>query len=1655
MRDLKVNYKVLSQEYKRKIYSSKFFSGILKKKWNNVAYVLLYFEHYSMSELNIINRYGKIVKINMKERYKSFLLEELTTVKKFKNSKYYKLICSVYSKEQIKIFDAFLENVQKTPYQSRRGGIQIGLRSSNLNYYYPIIFSFAKDLVSIQYVLEQLEISYKDYFSTNNIDKTVLTVLTNKRYLAAILDSDTNIEIIEVLKSMVYGNENLLSLNNEVIHGMLLSNNKEAQKMVMDLLKSAKLSEGLRQSIVEWIDMSTVETFETFMTYISLENLVRFSSVKRAYLTYVGMDNSIKVVDIRKFKLLEEAFVNISKKENIEKYLNSENSLKFYLGLFSLGFHDTEDLKKYVIQTEHRKLVIMSFFMHLGIGFNNTLIGLLKDNKSPQIFNIVTNSMSKYSYDLSYLHDKNSISEKEEFEILMDNYERFPKPCRVDYLILDGVLESTAGDYDALISRLVMLSNKINDVKCYERLYKHIEDLPTYTFNFWNNRALYLPNIDTPILRNSLITCLASKRIDLQKFGQLKMEQFKIELTIEETIKIAEAYKFREGAVRSAITKTLCETSFDNQKYVIKYLLNQKKENLKLGALDLLLNLKENNIKKLELKTLIEIVNEEDFPKESQSLIAKLKGQEERTDIFYDQNYKIVHKKNTYNQKIIDDFINFNENKLVEFIYKSFEFVISLKGREYEDENYLGETITKIYSINSSIYSSKKLRVEQYRYGDKDSIKKYVFNEEWITFFETINLSENDFLNIHLLTRIYEKLESTPRDDKPLNFNLESLVDFPLFPKQMKTAKIFLAHKDENLKDFVSEVSTFYFIYQKYVGNDLFFKFQEKLVNILDYITDQLENNSNSLFNKNSELHYALFSRNYYIVSGDIQFYNSKYVSSVLLKYNDLTTDAVYRLPLRFLIKFVEQGFLKEDYIYKIAFEGYNIQYREDEKKSERLPFEYEYKMCYKLFNQDEYVKKIYVVISNNILKKEWERTEATTKYSNVVANLPAYFGVYNFLTTIFKMGKQTFHRKHSWSISNKRETFSTIIRRCEPLSEDTFELFNKLVKEYEITETRLLEATMYNPKFSKFTEQYLNWPGLTETVYFFQAHVTGWTSEDRRLFYKRYTSIELKKLNDGAIDIGWFNSSVEKLGEKRFMKLYDCAKYIIDGTNYKRIQYFSDALLGNLDLKDLEKDIVDKRNKDKLLAYSLIPLKKDKMKDCISRYVFLQQFASESKRFGSQRQATEKLKVSIAMENLALNAGYNDPVIFMWRMETEVLEEIRGYFNQKKIEDIEVYLELDNEVIPNVVVIKEGKRLKAVPVKYKKNEYIVKLNEAKKELKAMSIRARKSLEVAMINESIFEIKELNILFNNPIISKYLKNLVFKVNNKVGLIENSILKTLNEEIKLKDSDQAIIVHPIELIDDNTWTKWQSKILELNIKQPFKQIFRECYTMTKEEIKNNGFTNRFAGYQIEPKQAHAILTKRDWLVNEYQGFEKIISNNNLRIDLYSYANWYSPAEIESPSLEKVMFMDNKTGKTIDMKNLSKVYYSEVLRDIDLVVSVAYVGGVDPLMNHSTIEMRSSIINYNLDLFKLDNVKLNDTFANIKGAYGEYKIHLGSGTVHMIGKGMVPVIPVLSQYKNHIFLPFLDTDPKTAEIVSKILLFAEDNKIKDPSITQYLR
>ncbi|MDE6725557.1 MAG: DUF4132 domain-containing protein, partial [Ruminiclostridium sp.] len=381
--------------------------------------------------------------------------------------------------------------------------------------------------------------------------------------------------------------------------------------------------------------------------------------------------------------------------------------------------------------------------------------------------------------------------------------------------------------------------------------------------------------------------------------------------------------------------------------------------------------------------------------------------------------------------------------------------------------------------------------------------------------------------------------------------------------------------------------------------------------------------------------------------------------------------------------------------------------------------------------------------------------------------------------------------------------------------------------------------------------------------------------------------------------------------------------------------------------------------------------------------------------------------------------------------------------------------LEIDEKGGAQILCEKGGKALKSVPSKYNKNEKVIEFTATKKQLVEQYRRTKKMFEEAMENQTEFTAEELQLLCTNPVLSPIVSTLVYITKNKLGFFgKNKLTDFEGNETKLTKTSKLVIAHPFNIYKDGHWHEYQKYLFDNSIVQPFKQVFRELYVKTEEETQAFRST-RYAGNQIQPAKTVACLKTRRWVADVEEGLQKVYYKENIIASIYALADWFSPADIEAPTLEWVEFFDRKTYKAMRIEDVPDIIFSEVMRDVDLAVSVAHAGGVDPETSHSTIEMRSAIVEFTLPLFKLKNVTLEGTHAFIKGERADYSIHLGSGVLHLQGGPMINILPVHSQHRGKLFLPFVDEDPKTSQIISEILLFAEDKKIKDPFILDQIK
>jgi predicted DNA-binding WGR domain protein len=265
-----------------------------------------------------------------------------------------------------------------------------------------------------------------------------------------------------------------------------------------------------------------------------------------------------------------------------------------------------------------------------------------------------------------------------------------------------------------------------------------------------------------------------------------------------------------------------------------------------------------------------------------------------------------------------------------------------------------------------------------------------------------------------------------------------------------------------------------------------------------------------------------------------------------------------------------------------------------------------------------------------------------------------------------------------------------------------------------------------------------------------------------------------------------------------------------------------------------------------------------------------------------------------------------------------------------------------------------------------------------------------------------------------------------------------------------------LAHPHDLLRSGAWHAWQHDCFAAERIQPFKQVFRELYVVTQNETRlgKEAVSSRYTGQQIQPRQGLALFDRCGWVNSPNEGLRRTFHNAGIMARVDFNGGYFTPAEVEGLTIEHVLFTPRTDWTPIALADVPPRVFSEAMRDLDLVVSVAHRGGVDPEASASTVEMRSTLLQETCALLRLQNVTVKGAHVLIEGVLGSYSVHLGSAVVHRQPGGALCIVPVHSQHRGRLFLPFADDDPRTAEVVSKVVLLARDSEIKDPSILEQI-
>lgn len=1572
---------------------------------------------------------------------------------------------------------------------------------------------------------------------TGNVEPEIYDHARNEYFsyapmLAAQIDRGGE-KTIQAVKDILFGEGNTAMLSHEMIRGIVMSKNEELYDVLGKFLLAARLQEGARQAVCETMDAGRPEAFLPLFSVIEENNLIRYSSVKRAVSTWIGIFDE-KSADRITEKLLHLMGQCLRDQAFCEAQLATEDSVAISCALWAKGFYDAKEAVRSVLYlishgTKHQKMtasyfnrslqdeklemqaakeIILQYPEDLELaacfipGFMDSagsyFYQLAKEEGSNTYYGRNTKVIKPKKMAAGELFESEEEAEKL-YGILKKMIEQIPKkgltlsPCIFPWY----QVMMTKSDLAVRMCLIAWMLQKDALLDEAAKMIPLIGQGEGYSYYGASRAAvvrvlLYRPVSETR--KKVLFELLHNAEEYTNQAAHALVED--MTLSAEDFVEIEKNLKYKKG--RAGTLAILKKQDKHALTACIGRLLEEKSEECHMGALDLALQLKKEDTESFE-----EIIPKlkafsEPTGKEQVLLEELLGGESEAQDILNTPGYGLYHVDKSW---ILPPAKADEEEAAKLFVYGEAACISVFKKLD----QLIHENRERSYTTawNEDLLLGTKLERIRWTHNDPNAepLDAYPFREIWEEFYKKEIRTPELLIEAELYRqcmerrnfyeqniKLYKKVFGSGLIKKPPFSNLciglaygpqvgtILSVLFRQYVPDTVTARFGLCGIARLLSVLDTSNDLFTVTNKRWDGEIETFTRRAAELPIFSYMCLWLSGARKEDWESSFTLRFRL--QQYYEAQKSrekkaryqhngresylgLEDYVQCYVRGVWDK--DLFYKAVFTfLDLGSLLEpvsTVEQiGVVssRNARIYALnSFFGYNVirpadgKYRFDTIKD--MP-------------EMEFAHELYAELVPLVLKVELKRGEQPTPFSEDIHKIRAIYGIDYMIQILTALGKDPLQRGYSYysSSSDRKSVLSHLLKISMPKPGETAKDLKAALKGTDITKKRLVELAMYAQQWIPMIEEYFKLPGFSSACYYFLAHTSERFDEQVTSTIAKYTPLSPEELKDGAFDIHWFFEAYGEVGEKNFKLLYDAAKYSSTGAAHGRARKYADAALGNAEKEALKAEIDAKRNKDLLMSMGLLPLptgKEKREEELLDRYQFIQKYKKESRQFGAQRRASEGRAVELALRNLSVNAGFTDVTRLTLRMEGKLTEQSKEYFDWQPVEEIQLMVSVDENGKSTLKCRKNGKALKSVPAKYKKNETVKKFQEVSKNLKEQYSRTRQMMEQAMEDRTPFEVWEFLELYQNPVARPITEPLVVKIQKEKGavlgfLTEEGIVDAFGTVTPVNPADQIYIAHPFDLYESGRWHDYQKLLFEKQMKQPFKQVFRELYVKLGEELEKEE-SMLFSGNQIQPQKTVGALRSRRWVADYDDGLQKIYYKENIVARIYAMADWFSPSDVEAPTLEWVVFADRKTGKQMKLKEIPDVIYSEVMRDVDLAVSVAHAGGVDPETSHSTIEMRKAIAECNLSLFQTKNVRLEGNHAIIDGTLGQYTVHLGSGVVHQVGNSMLFVVPVHSQHRGRIFLPFVDDDPKTAEIMSKILLFAEDSKIKDPSILEQIR
>jgi hypothetical protein len=402
------------------------------------------------------------------------------------------------------------------------------------------------------------------------------------------------------------------------------------------------------------------------------------------------------------------------------------------------------------------------------------------------------------------------------------------------------------------------------------------------------------------------------------------------------------------------------------------------------------------------------------------------------------------------------------------------------------------------------------------------------------------------------------------------------------------------------------------------------------------------------------------------------------------------------------------------------------------------------------------------------------------------------------------------------------------------------------------------------------------------------------------------------------------------------------------------------------------------------------------------------------------------------------------------------------------------------------------GKPQKSVPaaVRQEHAEALAELKRDAKELEALLPAQRNRLEGLLLGERSWNLAVWRERYlDHPLVGVLARRLIWRFRQeeecRLGIWrEGRIVDVDGEPLRLPDDTRVALWHPMESGASEVQA-WRIFLEEREMRQPFKQAHREIYVLTEAERETAVYSNRFAAHVLRQHQLAALCAERGWSY-KVQGAWDGANAPRRAVPGQGRIEFWVDGEggpqsgtgvFLYVSTDQVRFYDDQ-GAVQPLEQVPRRVFSEILRDVDLFVSVCTVGN-DPqwreligqpaafgtYWNHyafgelnATARTRRDILERLVPKLKIaDRCRIADRFLEVRGDLRTYKIHLSSGNILMEPNDQyLCIVPDRSRDdpSRSPALPF-DGDAILSVILSKAFLLAADRKINDPLILRQIQ